>query len=1146
MADKSLWEKMAAVSAVVLFVFLFAGRSLAGVPASPGSLSAVLGNGEATLSWPAVEGAASYVLYGAEAVEGPFGFVARTRGRSHTDRGLANDVWRHYRLAAVNGEGQGPFSPVSSVRPSAIYLAAPGQVAATPGNGEISLSWNPVASAVSYNVYRAAKKGGPYAPLSPAAPGPSFTDRGLANGTRYFYVVQTLSTNAGAYSEEASAAPSALLAPAPENVSAAPGSTWARVSWDPVEGADSYAVYRGESRGGPHAFQALSRSGSFDDVNLINGTTYFYVVAAVNGNGRGAFSGEVSAAVAANQRPKAPVLMAVKTGSGCATLSWETPPGAVSFKLYRGLAPGGPYTDLGIKSSNWQDCGLANGTTYYYVLDALNASPVAARSQEVVIFPVAQMSAPALIRVIAGNTEATVNWTPVPGATGYWAVASLSPGGDVVASGYAWEASSTMAGLTNGQPYYFRVQSMGGTISAFSNELSATPSADLPLAPTNFNLYSLGNTQGSIHWNAVPGATGYDVYRRTGGAPWPAEPLATIDGTLFTDSGLENRKTYYYVVAARNESGPGAWTPGEMPVTPMETAALAPTGVQVVPGNTQATVTWNLSEGVVRYLVRVSESRGGHYFISAYSSGPSFKAGGLTNGTAYYFRVQSGGYADSASSVEVVATPSVSLPLAPVGVGVTWGNGQMSVTWSPVEGATGYNIYRRKGREPWPALPVGSVGGTMFNDSGLENGTGYYYAVAAVNQSGEGAFSDETPVASPDETAQPAPQGVAVLPGNTQATALWNPVPGANGYLVTVAGSPGGVYMSGGSADKPCFTAAGLTNGLPYYFRVQALGGVSCAYSDEASVVAAENLPMAPGGLSAVSGNTQASLVWGPVDGASGYRVFRTGPGKPWPGEPAGTPEGTLHTDQGLGNGGRYWYAVAAANDSGPGAWSQYTVEAAPSEDAPLAPANVSVAPGNGRATVQWGPSPGADCYYVTMAESSGGPGAWGSGASVPCDNTSFTAVSLENGRPYWFRVQAQKGGHWSAFSPEVFAIPFLTPGTGVISGNLSIDIAGYQGLGVRNATVLLLGTNFETVPDPNGGFAFSGVPFGEYTLSVSALGLAAISRVVSLVDPDLQLGEVPMGVEAQEAGTPGDVDGNGTAGVEDAVAILQWVSGKR
>jgi hypothetical protein len=59
-----------------------------------------------------------------------------------------------------------------------------------------------------------------------------------------------------------------------------------------------------------------------------------------------------------------------------------------------------------------------------------------------------------------------------------------------------------------------------------------------------------GSTAVALHWNAVAGAHGYEVYRRTQGGGYPALPLATPAGTALTDTGLPAGATYCYQVAA--------------------------------------------------------------------------------------------------------------------------------------------------------------------------------------------------------------------------------------------------------------------------------------------------------------------------------------------------------------------------------------------------------------------------------------------------------------------------------------------------------------------------------------------------------------------------------------------------------------------
>ncbi len=84
--------------------------------------------------------------------------------------------------------GAGDSSFVESVRQAA---AGPSGLAAVPGNSQITLNWNPLLGATSYNVKRSTTSGGPYTTISTpgTVTGTSYTDLTAANGTIYYYVV---------------------------------------------------------------------------------------------------------------------------------------------------------------------------------------------------------------------------------------------------------------------------------------------------------------------------------------------------------------------------------------------------------------------------------------------------------------------------------------------------------------------------------------------------------------------------------------------------------------------------------------------------------------------------------------------------------------------------------------------------------------------------------------------------------------------------------------------------------------------------------------------------------------------------------------------------------------------------------------------
>jgi len=1125
----------------------------AAVTAAPAGLTALAGNGEISLTWNNLDGATSYILYRSQTSAGPYSFVAWTGGTGQTDRGLSNGQAYYYVVTALNADGQSPYSAEVSEIPTLTVLPAPSGLKAIPGNGETSLTWNAVTSAVSYNVYRATSPGGPYTQLTPTAPGLSFTDRGLVNGTAYYYVVQTQSTNKGAYSEEVIAAPSALLPLAPAVFTAAPGSTWADLSWTASDGATSYVVYRGTNKGGPYDFAATRpNTTAYEDMNLSNGTTYYYVVAAVNAKGQGAFSPEAIAAVSANKKPHAAILKAAFfAGSAHVYLSWDPAAGATSYAVLKASASGGPYEIVTTQTSTgYDDSNVINGTTYYYVVDTHNASATVARSNEVAKTPVAlwQAPAPVNVAVIPGNTQATVTWDPVPGVTQYYVEAATSPGGQLVAwAGNSYGPGVTVQGLTDGIMHYFRIQALGSSWSAFSTNGSTTPTYTLPLAPTNLNVQVVGNRQLSLTWTAVEGATSYAIYRWTEGAAWPSLPVGTATGTLFNDTELVNGTRYYYAVAAVNESGSGAWS-SETYGTPNAISVPAPVNVGVIPGNTQATVTWDLVAGATQYFVTVADSPGGPYISGGGASSPGLTFQGLTNApTHYYFRVQALGTGNqwSAFSAEASATLDPSLPLAPTGLNVQPGNTQLSLTWVAVDGATSYNIYRRTEEATWPTAPLATVTGTLYNDRGLMNGTRYYYAVAAVNESGRGALSNET-YGMPTARSVPAPVNVAVFPGYTQITVTWDAMPGVTSYYVTLSNSPGGSYVTGGPTQSPSFTQPGLTNDTTYYFRVQALGSSGwSAFSAETSATPAVSWPLAPTNLGIIPGNAQISITWQDVTGATSYHVYRRAEGSSWPAEPVGTVTGTLFNDTGLANGSRYYYAVAAVKGGNSGAWSNETY-GTPTADAVSAPVNVAATPANYQATVTWSPLTGATSYYVTVATSAGGPAITGNSTT----ESLYVVTGLTNGQPYYFRVQAiGSGNQWSAYSTEVSAVPNPAANIGNITGQVAVNIAGYSNLGVRNAAVTLQGTAYTTTTDGNGKFTLINVPYGNYTMIVSAPGMDTQTQAISLANPG-QSATIPPLVVSQPPppppGVKGDVNDDKHVGIDDALYILQMLTDLR
>lgn len=119
-----------------------------------------------------------------------------------------------------SGELSLSLSPVSAT----ILISEPGQAITPPevptglkaesGDGRVTLSWDPVAGAVEYNLYRTELPGGRYVVAGEALVETSFTDEGLENLVRYHYAVSALDAagNESQLSEHVAAVPSRPLA----------------------------------------------------------------------------------------------------------------------------------------------------------------------------------------------------------------------------------------------------------------------------------------------------------------------------------------------------------------------------------------------------------------------------------------------------------------------------------------------------------------------------------------------------------------------------------------------------------------------------------------------------------------------------------------------------------------------------------------------------------------------------------------------------------------------------------------------------------------------------------------------------------------------------------------------------------------------
>ena len=193
-----------------------------------------------------------------------------------------------------------------------------------------------------------------------------------------------------------------------------------------------------------------------------------------------------------NSAPAAPTNLSATAGNQQASLTWTAGGGATSYNVKRGTASGGPYTTVGSPAgTTYADTSLTNGTAYYYVVTAVNATGESGNSNQATATPKAAPTAPGAplnLTATGGNQQVSLAWTASTGATSYNVKRAAINGGPYTTVASPAGTSYTDTTVTNGTTYYYVVTAVSASgESANSNQASATPSATppAPAPPTN-------------------------------------------------------------------------------------------------------------------------------------------------------------------------------------------------------------------------------------------------------------------------------------------------------------------------------------------------------------------------------------------------------------------------------------------------------------------------------------------------------------------------------------------------------------------------------------------------------------------------------------------------------------------------------------
>lgn len=431
----------------------------------------------------------------------------------------------------------------------------------------------------------------------------------------------------------------------------------------------------------------------------------------------------------------------------------------------------------------------------------------------------------------AGYDRIALTWAEVANADGYEVYYATSSTGTYSKAATVNSGSTlgyTVTGLTAGNTYYFEVRAYSGSDATlqygdYSTSVAAKPvpaaSGAIHATPTNYNSVT-------VSWDAVPGASGYQVYRATSeGGKFSL--IKTTSSLSCTDTGLGTGTAYYYEVKAycsvgRNKvygdfSASASATPVLSSVVSASAEAYYPTSVKV---------SWSAVPGRTKYEVMRSTEEHGTYTRIGSTTSTYYKDTTCTPFVTYYYQIMVYRTVNRQPVYSASASPTASAkPILGNVTGVTAvmaAPSSIKISWGSVTGASGYEVLRAETIDGHYTV-IKSTSSRSYTDVNLIPNTTYYYQVRAYRKVSTGTVSstESTPVSATTYFGSvTSPRTVRI--SATKVYLSWGAVSGRTGYEIYRSTSPDKDFVLVKSTTSTSFTDSGLTTGVTYYYKIVA------------------------------------------------------------------------------------------------------------------------------------------------------------------------------------------------------------------------------------------------------------------------------------------------------------------------------------
>ena len=232
-------------------------------------------------------------------------------------------------------------------------------------------------------------------------------------------------------------------------------------------------------------------------------------------------------------------------------IKWAAVAGASKYEVYRSGSKDGTYTLLGTTTAvNYTDSKANAGYTYYYKVKAISSVKNTANSALSAAVAVTCRCARPVVKpdYLISTGKPYIKWTAVAGASQYEVYRSGSKDGTYTLLGTTTATNYTDNKANAGYTYYYKVKAVSKVSSGANSYYSVVIGATCHCARPSVKI-TTSNGSPKLTWNAVAGASQYEVYRATS-KNGSYTKMFTTSNLSYTNTSAKAGTTYYYKVKA--------------------------------------------------------------------------------------------------------------------------------------------------------------------------------------------------------------------------------------------------------------------------------------------------------------------------------------------------------------------------------------------------------------------------------------------------------------------------------------------------------------------------------------------------------------------------------------------------------------------